>query len=109
MSKIKSAEEFFTQEWGTGFIRATLSEKNGLLEMSMEDIYSTMQKHADYVLKAKLESITDELYKVYSQGSWGISYLGTANYQSREYEAKLHLKKQFEASEKEIQKLLKDE
>ena len=61
MSKIKSAEEFFTQEWGTGFIRATLSEKNGLLDMSMEDIYSTMQKHTDYVLKAKLESITDEL------------------------------------------------
>lgn len=65
MSKIKSAEEFFTQEWGTGFIRATLSEKNGLLEMSMEDIYSTMQKHADYVLKAKLENITDEVFQEY--------------------------------------------
>ena len=41
------AKEYFTQEWGTGFTRATLSEKNGLLEMSMEDIYSTMEKYAE--------------------------------------------------------------
>jgi len=44
------ANEFFTQEWGTGFIKATLSEKNGLLEMSMEDIYSTMEKYAELCL-----------------------------------------------------------
>ncbi len=41
------ANEFFTQEWGTGFTKATLSEKNGLLEMSMEDIYSTMERYAE--------------------------------------------------------------
>ena len=41
------ANEFFTQEWGTGFTKAILSEKNGLLEMSMEDIYSTMEKYAE--------------------------------------------------------------
>ena len=41
------AKEFFTQEWGTGFTKATLSEKNGLLEMSMEDIYSTMERYAE--------------------------------------------------------------
>lgn len=39
-----SAEEFFKQEWGTGFIKATLSEKNGILELSMQDIYDTMEK-----------------------------------------------------------------
>ena len=42
--------EFFTQEWGTGFTKATLSEKNGLLEMSMEDIYSTMERYAEFRL-----------------------------------------------------------
>lgn len=42
-----TAEDYFKQEWGTGFIKATLSEKNGLLEMSMEDIYSTMEKYAE--------------------------------------------------------------
>lgn len=41
------AKEFFTQEWGTGFTKATLSEKNGLLEMSMEDIYRTMERYAE--------------------------------------------------------------
>lgn len=41
------ANEFFTQEWGTGFTKATLFEKNGLLEMSMEDIYSTMERYAE--------------------------------------------------------------
>tara|TARA_R110002020_G_scaffold175997_4_gene368041 strand:- start:10815 stop:11045 length:231 start_codon:yes stop_codon:yes gene_type:complete len=40
------AKEFFAQEWGTGFTKAKLSEKNGLLEMSMEDIYSTMELYA---------------------------------------------------------------
>lgn len=41
-----TAKQFFTEEWGTGFIKATLSEKNGLLEISMEDIYSTMESYA---------------------------------------------------------------
>ena len=41
------ANEFFTQEWGTGFTKATLSEKNGLFEMSMEDIYATMERYAE--------------------------------------------------------------
>jgi hypothetical protein len=43
------AKEFFTKEWGTGFIKATLSEKNGLLELSMEDIYSTMERYAEEI------------------------------------------------------------
>ena len=42
---------FFAKEWGTGFTKATLSEKNGLLEISMEDIYSTMEKYAEYRLR----------------------------------------------------------
>ena len=46
-----TAKEFFTQEWGAGFTKATLSEKNGLLEMSMEDIYLTMEEYHQYRLK----------------------------------------------------------
>lgn len=41
------AEKFFKQEWGTGFTKATLSEKNGILYLSMEDIYSTMERYAE--------------------------------------------------------------
>lgn len=44
-----TAKEFFKQEWGTGFTSATLSEPNGLLELSMEDIYETMGRYKDYV------------------------------------------------------------
>lgn len=50
------AKEFFTQEWGTGFTKATLSENNGLLEMSMEDIYSTMEKYAELRLADVVDS-----------------------------------------------------
>lgn len=39
-----NAKEFFIKEWGTAFIGATLSHKDGLLELSMEDIYDTMEK-----------------------------------------------------------------
>lgn len=50
------AKKFFTEEWGAGFIKATLSEKHGLLELSMEDIYSTMEKYAKFRLKIKKET-----------------------------------------------------
>ena len=59
------ANEFFTQEWGTGFTKATLSEKNGLLEMSMEDIYSTMERYAELRLSAVVgqsEQLVCDLY-----------------------------------------------
>ena len=45
------AREFFTREWGTGFTKATLSEKNGFFEMSMEDVYSTMESYAEFRLQ----------------------------------------------------------
>jgi hypothetical protein len=54
------ANEFFTQEWGTGFTKATLSEKNGLLEMSMEDIYSTMERYAELRL-SNVEGQSEQL------------------------------------------------
>lgn len=41
-----NAEEFFTKEWGTGFHDATLSSDKGLLQMSMEDVYKTMEQYA---------------------------------------------------------------
>lgn len=47
------AKEFFTKEWGAGFTKATLSEKNGLLEISMKDIYSTMERYADELRLSK--------------------------------------------------------
>ena len=46
-TKPMTAKEFFIKEWGTAFIKATLSEEKGLLELSMEDIYETMEKYKD--------------------------------------------------------------
>lgn len=39
------AKEFFKEQWGTAFVGAKLSHKDGLLELSMEDIYDTMEKY----------------------------------------------------------------
>ena len=47
-------EKHFKEVWGTAFTGAKLSHKNGLLELSMEDIYETMQSFAD---KDKIELI----------------------------------------------------
>ena len=43
---MKTAREYFKEEWGTGFTKATLSEKGAVVEMSMEDIYNTMESFA---------------------------------------------------------------
>lgn len=40
-----NAKEFWKDEWGTAFTGATLSHDKGLLELSMEDIYDTMEKY----------------------------------------------------------------
>ena len=54
---MSKAEEYFKKEWGTGFIKSMLSEKNGLLEMSMEDIYNTMQSFADEQNELEVDTI----------------------------------------------------
>lgn len=55
----KEAEEYFKEEWGTGFIRATLHGKDELLQLSMNDIYETMDKFA----KHKLEKFSKKSYE----------------------------------------------
>lgn len=50
----KEAKEYFKKEWGTGFIGATISTKKGLLGLSMDDIYQTMQSYADQKVKKAL-------------------------------------------------------
>lgn len=59
-------EQYWNDEWGTGFTKATLSEKNGILEMSMDDIYGTMQCFAERYHKINSKELKDELhnYKV---------------------------------------------
>ena len=47
-------EKHFKKVWGTAFTGATLSHKNGLLELSMEHIYETMQSFADKEVKKAL-------------------------------------------------------
>lgn len=44
------AKEFFKKEWGTGFTKATLYEKNGIVHLSMEDIYETMERYSEFKL-----------------------------------------------------------
>lgn len=44
-----TAEEFFTKEWGPGSIKVTLHQKNSVVEMSLYDIYDTMEKYANHV------------------------------------------------------------
>ncbi len=51
----EEAEDFFTQEWGTAFTKATLSEKNGLLELSMSDVYETMEAYKNQSKKNEKE------------------------------------------------------
>jgi len=58
------AKAFFTQEWGTGFTKATLSEKNGVLEMSIDDIYYTMEKFAELRLSNVMQQ--HELLKAFA-------------------------------------------
>ena len=41
------AKEHFKKIWGTAFIGATLRTDKGILELSMEDIYKTMQSFKD--------------------------------------------------------------
>jgi len=43
---MKTAKEYFKEEWGNGFIKATLSEEGAIFEMSMDDIYNTMESFA---------------------------------------------------------------
>ena len=38
-----TAKKYFKEQWGTAFTGATLTYKNGMLELSMEDIYRTME------------------------------------------------------------------
>lgn len=45
MDKKMKAKEFFKEQWGTAFVGAKLSHKDGILELSMEDIYNTMEKY----------------------------------------------------------------
>lgn len=54
-------EQYWNDEWGTGFTKATLSEKNGILEMSMDDIYDTMQSFAERYHKIKRRELRDLL------------------------------------------------
>jgi hypothetical protein len=55
---MKTAREYFKEEWGTGFTKATLSEKGAVVEMSMEDIYNTMESFAS---QPKWISVEDAL------------------------------------------------
>ena len=50
------AEEFFRKEWGSGFVKATLQERNGLLHLSMSDIYETMEKFAKHKLQKETKN-----------------------------------------------------
>jgi len=54
-----SAEKFFKEQWGTGFIKATLSEQKGLLELSMSDIYETMEAYKKTKPKEALIELTE--------------------------------------------------
>lgn len=58
-----TAKEHFIQEWGTGFKDATLSSEKGLLKMSMEDIYNTMESYHQKEMQRKLR----EEYKKFIQ------------------------------------------
>lgn len=53
-------KEYFTKEWGTGFIKATLQEKKGLINISMKDIYDTMESYHQHKLSEIKESVCDE-------------------------------------------------
>lgn len=49
-------KEFFRLEWGTGFHKAVLHEEDGLLELSMEDIYNTMENYVNHKTNANKTS-----------------------------------------------------
>lgn len=68
-----AAEDYFKKEWGTGFIKATLSEKDGLLELSMNDLYETMEGYAEYKHQEEKDSPVCDMCngtKYYHNGSW---------------------------------------
>ena len=54
---MKEAQKYFIKEWGTGFIDAILQSEKGMVRMSMQDIYETMQSYTkeqvDKALKEK--------------------------------------------------------
>lgn len=62
MSKIKSAEEYFKQRMIE--LAPTERMKKFKSVVSYTDEAKICEEYADYVLKAKLESITDEVKKI---------------------------------------------
>lgn len=61
---MKEAKEYFKKEWGTSFIGATLKHDKGLLELTMEDLYKTMQSYAEEQVKKSNLKQLEEAYKL---------------------------------------------
>lgn len=47
------AKKFFREKWGEGFKYVTLSNGTKRLEMSMKDVYRTMEEYAKIVNQPK--------------------------------------------------------
>jgi hypothetical protein len=62
-----SAQKHFIDKWGTGFVNATLHEKNGILQLSMEDIYETMEAYAKQEVENRVNEISDSQINLVSK------------------------------------------
>lgn len=59
--KVMNAEEFFKHNYGTAFLKATLQEENGLLELSISDIYDLMDDYHQHKQENEWISVDDRL------------------------------------------------
>lgn len=57
---MNKAKEFLTKEWGEEFYSAHLHSNKTSLQLSMEDIYNTMEKYAKHRVKEIITKLSSE-------------------------------------------------
>ena len=58
---MKTAKEYFKEEWGTGFFNANLREERGLVQLSVEDVFNTMESYAQYRVNNVLQEAAERI------------------------------------------------